>query len=255
MGNQLLHRKHQSHSNCPLCKANNEKVSHVLHCPDTAATAYATARIRHHLPPSLEELKTEPILSSAILEIVLAWRKGEPIIPLHFDLSIRSVILEQAAIGWDNFVLGRWGPSWRAHQAAHYLFHESRKSSLRWATALIHKLLLVSWDLWQYRNNRLHASAGPRALALHSSLNADIDSEFALGATSLPPASRHLFASRSLGDLHRDSLDGKRQWLLSVRAARTALAEQLSTPSAAPNVQATMFRAWLGLPATPPFTI
>ena len=108
--------------------------------------------------------------------------------------------------------------------------------------------------MWQYRNSQLHAPADPRALALHSSLNADIDSEYALGATSLPPAFRHLFASRSLGDLHRDSLDGKRQWLLSVRAARTALAEQLGTPPAAPTAQATMFCAWLGLPATSPST-
>ena len=45
VGNQLLHRKHQTHSKCPLCQANNKKVSHVLHCPDTAATAYATTRI------------------------------------------------------------------------------------------------------------------------------------------------------------------------------------------------------------------
>ena len=155
-------------------------------------------------------------------------------------------------MGWDNFVLGRWCPSWRYHQASHYMDIGSRKSSLRWATALIHKLLLTSWDLWQYRNNRLHAHAGPRELAQHSSFNSDIDSEFALGSATLAAVSRYLIDSRSLVDLHNDSLDGKRQWLQSVRAARKAFADQLGTPSTPPTAQVTMFRAWLGLSANAP---
>ena len=200
----------------------------------------------------LEELETEPILSSAILEILLAWRRGEAIVPVHFAQSIRPVILAQCQLGWENFVLGRWCPAWRHHQAAHYINIDSRKSSLRWATALIHKLHLTAWDLWQYRNHRLHECAGPCELALHSSFNADIDTEFALGSATLAAVSRYLIDSRSLVDLHNDSLDGKRQWLQSVRAARKAFADQLGTPSTAPTAQATMFCAWLGLSANAP---
>ena len=252
VGNQLFHRDHQSHSKCPLCQAPDEKVSHVLRCPDRNATARATAQLQHHLSETLEDLETEPVLSSAILDIVLSWRRGEIILPNNYALSIRSVILEQCRMGWDNFVLGRWCPSWRHHQASHYMDIGSRKSSLRWATALIHKLLLTSWDFWQYRNDRLHAHAGPRELAQHSSFNSDIDSEFALGSVTLVAASRHLIDSRSLGDLHQDSLDGKRQWLQSVRAARSAFAAMLGTPTPALTAQATSFRAWLGLSATIP---
>ena len=112
--------------------------------------------------------------------------------------------------------------------------------------------ILVSWDLWQYRNHRLHAAAGPCELALHSSFNSDIDSEFALGSATLAAASRYPIVSRSLEDLHQDSLDGKRQWLQSVRAARSAFAALLGTPTPAPTAQATMFRAWLGLSVTTP---
>ena len=99
------------------------------------------------------------------------------------------------------------------------------------------------WDLWQYRNNRLHAHAGPRELAQHSSFNSDINSEFALGSVTLIAASRYLIDSRFLGDLHQDSLDGKRQWLQSVRAARSAFAAMLGTPTPALTAQATRFRA------------
>ena len=147
VGNQLFHRNHQPHSKCPLCQSPNEKVSHVLHCPDRAATTFATARIQHHLSDELEALDTEPILSSAILDIILSWRRGESIVSTDYAVSIRPVILEQCSMGWDNFVLGRWCPSWQHHQASHYADIGSRRTSLRWATALIRKLLLVSWDL------------------------------------------------------------------------------------------------------------
>ena len=99
VGNQLFHRNHQPHSKCPLCQTPNEKVSHVLHCSDRAATAFATERIQHHLSEALEDLETEPVLSSVILDIVLSWRRGEAILPNNYALSIRPVILEQCFMG------------------------------------------------------------------------------------------------------------------------------------------------------------
>ena len=131
-------------------------------------------------------------------------------------------------LGWDNFVLGRWCPSWKKHQDAYYSSTGSLRTSLRWATAVIHKLLLTAWDLWDYRNGRLHGHAGPRELARHQSFNSDIASEFALGSASLVAGSRHLIDSRSLDDLKQESLDGKRHWLQSVRAARSAFSAELA---------------------------
>ena len=151
-------------------------------------------------------------------------------------------------------MLGRWSPSWRAHQAAYYTDIGSRRSSLRWATAVIHKLLLVSWDFWQYRNDRLHSSAGPRELAFHSNLNADIESEYLLGTATLPADARSLITSRTLEDLKNDSVVGKRQWIRSVRAGRIEFASQLGTRHPAPAVpttQATRFLAWLGISVAP----
>lgn len=128
-----------------------------------------TARIQHHLSVELEALNTEPVLSSTIVKILFAWRRGDNVVSTdYYDVYIRPVILEQCHLGWENFVFGRWCPAWRHHQAIHYAEIGSRKSSLRWATAIIHKLLLIAWDLWQYRNNRhFHAAAGPHDLALY----------------------------------------------------------------------------------------
>ena len=130
--------------------------------------------------------------------------------------------------------------TWQLHQARYYTRIGSRRTSLRWATAVIHKLLLVSWDLWQYRNDRLHSAAWPRDLALHHSLNDQIDSEFALGSASLEESSRYLIDSRSQATLRGSSIDAKRNWLSSVTAARTAFGAQLAaTPPAREPAQFT----------------
>jgi hypothetical protein len=252
VASQLYYRRYQDHSNCPLCQAPHEKVSHVLHCPDTKAVSFAKQKIQHHIPSTLEEHDTEPALSEAIQKILLHWRQGLPIRPTDFPISIRDLIREQSLLGWDNFVLGRWCPSWRKHQDEYYSSTGSLRTSLRWATAVIHKLLLTAWDLWDYRNGRLHGHAGPRELARHQSFNSDIAAEFALGSASLVVGSRHLLDFRSLDDLKKESLNGKRHWLQSVRAARSAFSAELANHIPAISAQARRFRTWLGISASPP---
>ena len=135
-------------------------------------------------------------------------------------------------------MLGRWCPSWRKHQDDHYKSTGSLRSSLRWATAVIHKLLLTAWDMWDYRNGRLHAFAGTRELAQHQSFNSDIESEFSMGSESLPADSRHLIDSYSFDALKQDSLVVKRQWLTSVRVARAAFTDLLVDPGTVLTAQA-----------------
>ena len=42
---------------------------------------------------------------------------------------------------------------WQFYQPVHRVCFRCRKSSLRWAVALIYKLLLIAWDLWQYKTD------------------------------------------------------------------------------------------------------
>ena len=87
---------------------------------------------------------------------------------------------------------------------------------------------MTAWDLWDYRNARLHAFAGPRELAKHQSCNSDIESEFSMGSESLPAASRYLIDSYTFDALKQASLVAKRQWLQSVWVARAACSLQRS---------------------------
>ena len=88
VGNQLLHWKYQDHSNCPMCGADNKKVSHVLTCPDVQATSFALERIDHHLTENLDTTNTSPVLKTALMAILQNWRKGIPIRPLDFHPAV-----------------------------------------------------------------------------------------------------------------------------------------------------------------------
>lgn len=101
---------------------------------------------------------------------------GRRIKPSDFTRSdgIRDAMKDQEKIGWTNFFLGRWSPKWQAIQAKHYERISSKKSPRRWATAVIHRLFLVAWDLWQHRNDQLHGKVGTKTLARHLSYDTRI---------------------------------------------------------------------------------
>ena len=70
VGNALEHRRYQDHSECPLCKKTNEKVSHALVCPDDGAVTNALQKITDPVKTLLDEKNTYPLLRYAILDIL-----------------------------------------------------------------------------------------------------------------------------------------------------------------------------------------
>lgn len=248
VGNQLLHRRYQDHSNCPICSRPNEKISHVLHCPAEAASTFALSALAAPVEVVLSDNDTEPALMAAILAILRDWRQGSPILPILYPLHLRHVLYAHATIGWDNFFLGRWCPGWRVLQQTHFADTGSRRSSLRWATAIIHKFHLVAWDIWQFRNDHLHGAAGPLALAQHAALDVRISAEFQLGALTLLPDSRHLILASPLPITLRLPITAKFQWLESIRIGRREFIDSL-TPSPALAAERAFMLAWLSVPA------
>ena len=91
-GSQLFHNKYQDNSNCPLCQENREKVSHILHCTDQGETTHTLQRIEGLVKKALDDNLTDPVLSDAILDILTKWRLGTPILPIHYDPSVRSAV-------------------------------------------------------------------------------------------------------------------------------------------------------------------
>ena len=74
------------------------------------------------LKPVLEEMNTEPKLSTTIIDIIFCWRKNRTIIHTNYStlFGIQEAIVEQnEGLGWTNFVQGRWTPKWQTVQQSY----------------------------------------------------------------------------------------------------------------------------------------
>ena len=151
--------------------------------------------VKKILKPILEETKMEPKLSSTILEIIFRWRNKQTIVHTKYStlFGIRAAVKEQNdGLGWTNFVLGRWSPKWQEVQQQYLTSIQSRKSSLRWAAAVIHKLLMTVWNVWDFRNNINQGKNGPEYLLKKEDLRQKISEEYSLGITNLLSKDQHL---------------------------------------------------------------
>ena len=57
---------------------------------------------------------------------------------------------QQAKIGWHGMMEGKLGGYWAATQQAWYEHIGRRNPGMRWATALVLKLLDIAWDQWDH---------------------------------------------------------------------------------------------------------
>ena len=81
-----------------------------------------------------------------------------------------------------------------------------------------------AWDMWQYRNDRLHGPAGPLVLDQHRQLNLRIEEEMIAGCTGMHRPSRYLIRANTLLELKHLDIPAKKLWLRSVHLARTDFA-------------------------------
>ena len=98
---------------------------------------------------------------------------------------------------------------------------KSRKSARLWAIAILKKLLLLRWDMWQFRNTALHSPTGITAIISHHSLNYKIDEEICRGKDGINRADYHFFSPPyTLANLQSSTIQDKELWLEDVRLAR-----------------------------------
>ena len=136
---------------------------------------------------------------------------------------MRQTMQAQNELGVWNLLMGRIHHSFEDLQNKHYKKKKSRRSGLRWTTAIIKKLFDVSWDMWEHRNGILHAIPDRhfRADDLEEA-NQDIDTEWNRGKAGLLIQDHFLFRSRNA--VNDRNLEKKWEWLTSVREARAAAA-------------------------------
>ena len=247
VGHMLKKRKWQDHSRCPLCNTENEKTSHVLLCQNKASKDNFKKSLEVNLTPTMKSTKTAPSLQKTILLILLKWREGKKITPSDHPqiFGIREAVRDQNKyLGWNNFILGRWSPKWQTVQQQFYTHTKSKRTSKRWASSIIHKLLLTVWDQWKFRNKIAHSDEGPRAKSLHRSLNVRILEEFQEGNAQIPAEDKYLFRAYSYLTLQAMPREDKQQWLESVNLARKAI-NYTNAPTPQLAVMRNLMQNWL----------
>lgn len=154
----------------------------------------------------------------------------------------------QQRLGWTNFVFGRWHTQWATAQHNYLLSTGSKISLKRWITAIIYKLYMIAWDLWDHRNKVLHAPDGPKAALEIAHLTNHITHEYAQGQDGLRALDSHLFRD-PLPMILAGTRSSQRKWLRSVRLARELVPND---PEAAARMQMqrqqALMRRWLQPP-------
>ena len=216
---------------CPNCDHPVEKSSHVLRCDHPKSKAHFNSKIAD-ITKCLSDSLTHPELQNSFIKILNDWRKGRTITPASFatTFGIRNAVRDQDQIGWDNFLLGRWSTKWQKVQQRHFKHTESQRSSLRWTTCIINKFIRTVWDIWDFRNSLVHRKGGVFQRATNNELDSQIRDEFIIGFDNLQDKDKYLYQRHTVATLTCDTINEKRHWLRSLRAARSALEVEVPIP-------------------------
>jgi ribonuclease HI len=227
---KMKQRNQTDTDNCPRCKNPAEDNIHVLQCPDATASDLWATHIQA-LQTELYRMKTAPTIIATIVNNLLAWRENKP---PYFPSSNNwgehdAAHAQHLLLGWNNFVFGRWHYSWANAQQTYLTSIGSRLSIRRWTTAIIHKLLLTAWDMWDHRNRVLHSLTGDQRQTETHQLDQAILEELNSGYADLFPLDTHLVQAQERNQqILTGTIASKKKWLASVRLSRQ-LAQQQNT--------------------------
>jgi hypothetical protein len=202
---------------CPRCLTEVEDASHVWTCQDPRAITVWQQSIAN-LEVWLKQQKTEPGITKVLCAKLLRWQSGGPIgnIPVSSFLGLQEVVTKQDALGWQSLLEGRPAIGWREVQHRYLQWIGSRRSGLRWLTALIQKLWDIAWDTWDHRNRVLHDTelSVARDIELQQ-----ITEQFQLSRAGLPNEVKALFRGGRTRLLQQQPAY-QTAWLIRVQAAR-----------------------------------
>ena len=138
---------------CPRCGNTEETPMHVWKCQCSTARKMWEEK-ETELVQWMARNKTCPAVMKAIRSRLRTWRNNTRKAQLReFRFhGLKEVILNQDRLGWDAAFEGKWHVGWAEVQDTYLKFIGSQRSGKHWLIALIEKLWLTVWDLWEDRN-------------------------------------------------------------------------------------------------------
>ena len=212
----MKRRKQRDTEACPRCNAPVEDSSHIIQCPQEAATALWDQSIQQ-VKTWLLKSKTDPDIAYTIISRLQSWRSSSA--PATFgsiSSTIQDLLNKQDAIGWEAAFRGCWSCGWAEAQDQHFKSLQSKKSGRRWLAALITKLWQVAWDMWEHRNGILTDQEQGQLAQL---LKREIQQEYSRGFQSLPSDLRRS-TQIPMEQLLERSLKQQQTWLGRIQDGR-----------------------------------
>jgi len=200
-----------------------ESKDHITQCQATSAVEQWTQAFQS-LDDWMQTLNTDPILRQDILDGLTRWNQNNK----QTKDNRSEAANEQDLLSWDLALEGAISKKWRVQQANHWKTYRSWKSSKRWTTELIKRLMNTVWDMWQHRNRALHDEPDNRALLLEQAINNKVMKTYHLGPGVFITGATLM--KHSLPDLLQLLLAYKVHWLESAKIARTKKDKQWEGP-------------------------
>jgi exonuclease III len=154
---ERLHRRDASYdARCPTCHAPEETDEHILQCPSPARRAWRSDIIKTLLNPLDPFL--DPVLHDILHEGLLCYFRNEPLDPAPYPPRYQRLLKQQSAIGWPNFLRGKFSEEWRYLQSQHCTRHHRTMThkQRQWLPTLLRTMWIRIHDLWLARNADRH---------------------------------------------------------------------------------------------------
>ena len=120
--NTKYNRKEQDTHKCPVCSGAHEDRNHMFSYPAPSAAKNREKGLKS-LEKMLDEYDTASSLKPMIIGTIRHVQSGTTPTGRSFghaifggSLTTRSILEDQASIGWTNFLCGRWGMKWKEAQ-------------------------------------------------------------------------------------------------------------------------------------------
>jgi hypothetical protein len=167
-------------------------------------------------------VQTDPDIQHHILGHLCSWWDGSQG-PAFIPPGLQNAIDEQNNIGWNRFLEGWLSKAWVLRQQQYFEKSRTHRSGKRWAVALIRKLWLVTWDLWEHHNGVLHEQENALARERSSKTNSKVCDLFQeLMGRHILPRDRHLLRL-SLSELLKKDQEYKEVWVLQATEVLKAI--------------------------------
>ena len=152
---------------CPCCLQHKETQFHFYRCPAESKDKWRSAFIQT-IKDTCQSLGIVKALIDIMIAGVSCFFNGDVenkstchLFPHIFPAQYRDLIKQQNAIGWLNFIRGRWSKEWAKLQ------HEETKKLLRngkktikgnWIVKVSNAMWESFWVAWEERNQALHGT-------------------------------------------------------------------------------------------------